>query len=166
MFGRYPAEPDGDKYPLLDLVICHGDFLNADHEYVHKNRSVKGFGSYGDIMIRDRKMYVAPTPFGLATGVAHAQTLILPKDQRMPEGFREVGRLVRREAEQLIVGYTFDMRANTLTPATVSNPGAGREHEFCAWREASESREPVILREPAQIASEVAKEAEEEICEE
>jgi hypothetical protein len=73
-FGRYPADPDGDTYPVLDLVICHGDFLNADHEYVHKNRSIKGFGSYGDIMIRDRKMYVAPTPFGLVTGVAHTQT--------------------------------------------------------------------------------------------
>src|SRR5438093_812094 len=45
IFGRYPAEPDGDSYPVLDLVVCHGDFLNADHEYVHKNKSVKGFGS-------------------------------------------------------------------------------------------------------------------------
>ncbi len=71
IFGRYPAVPDGQSYPVLDLVICHGDFLNADHEYVHKNSSLKGFGSYGDIMIRDRKMYVAPTPFGLVSGVAH-----------------------------------------------------------------------------------------------
>lgn len=59
VFGRYPKEPDGDSYPVIDLVICHGDFVNADHSYVHKNRSVKGFGSYGDIMIRDRKMYGA-----------------------------------------------------------------------------------------------------------
>ena len=162
VFGRYPAEPDGDKYPVLDLVICHGDFLNADHEYVHKNRHVKGFGSYGDIMIRDRKMYVAPTPFGLATGVAHAQTLILPKAQRVPRGFRQVGQLVRREAERLIVGYTFDLRANSLTPTTVPNPGAAREHEFFAWREASGSRESVVLRDPAQITSETA----EEDCEE
>ena len=49
IFGRYPGTPDGDTYPVLDLVICHGDFLNADHEYTHKNRSIKGFGSYGDI---------------------------------------------------------------------------------------------------------------------
>lgn len=42
IFGRYPAIPDGNSYPVLDLVICHGDFLNADHEYVHKNKSVKG----------------------------------------------------------------------------------------------------------------------------
>ncbi len=27
IFGRYPAEPDGDSYPVLDLVVCHGDFL-------------------------------------------------------------------------------------------------------------------------------------------
>ena len=64
------------------------------------------------------------------------------------------------------MGYTFDLRANTLTPTTVPNPDAGREHEFRAWREASGSREPVILREPAQIVSDVAKETEEEICEE
>src|SRR5437016_5121453 len=36
VFGRYPKVPDGDTYPVLDLVICHGDFLNADHEYVHQ----------------------------------------------------------------------------------------------------------------------------------
>ena len=71
VFGRYPADltPYAEQangrrqYPVVDLVICHGDFLNADHHYVHKNRSVKGFGTYGDILIRDRKMYVAPTPF-------------------------------------------------------------------------------------------------------
>src|SRR5665213_1006725 len=39
VFGRYPAEPDGNEYPVTDLVLCHGDFLNADHEYVHKNKS-------------------------------------------------------------------------------------------------------------------------------
>ncbi|MCP5340113.1 MAG: hypothetical protein H7A16_08055, partial [Sinobacteraceae bacterium] len=71
VFGRYPADlaeyPEREngrrQYPVVDLVLCHGDFLNADHNYVHKNKNVKGFGTYGDIMIRDRKMYVAPTPF-------------------------------------------------------------------------------------------------------
>ena len=66
---------------MIDLVLCHGDFMNADHEYTHKNKNVKGFGSYGDIMIRDRKMYVVPTPFHLVEGVAHRQTLILPHDE-------------------------------------------------------------------------------------
>ena len=66
MFGRYPQDPDGKRYPVLDLVLCHGRFLNADNTYVHKNKSFRGFGSYGDILVRDRKMYVAPTPFALA----------------------------------------------------------------------------------------------------
>ena len=43
--GRYPAEPDGARFPVLDLVVCHGDFLNAHHDYVHKNKSVCGFRS-------------------------------------------------------------------------------------------------------------------------
>jgi hypothetical protein len=30
VFGRYPKVPDGDTYPVLDLVVCHGSFLNAD----------------------------------------------------------------------------------------------------------------------------------------
>ena len=41
VFGRYPAIPYGDNYPVLDLVICHGDFLSADHEYAHQNKSVR-----------------------------------------------------------------------------------------------------------------------------
>jgi hypothetical protein len=47
LFGRYPSDPDGNDYPVIDFVLCHGDFLNADHEYVHKNTSVRGFASYG-----------------------------------------------------------------------------------------------------------------------
>lgn len=53
VFGRYPKQPDGNTYPVMDFVLCHGDFLNASHDYRHKNKSVKGFGSYGDILIRD-----------------------------------------------------------------------------------------------------------------
>ena len=147
VFGRYPSQPDGDTYPVLDLVICHGDFLNADHEYVHKNKSVRGFGSYGDILIRDRKMYVAPTPFGLADGVAHGQTLILPTESSLPRGFKQVGTLVRTEADKLIVGYSFDLQHNVLKPRTVRNPAAGREHKFGAWRLGDGSDQPVAMRE-------------------
>jgi hypothetical protein len=114
--------------------MCHGDFLNADHTYIHKNKSVKGFGGYGDIMIRDRKMYVAPTPFGLADGTAHHQTLILPTGAAVDARFVQVGRLARREAERLIVGYTFNLRTNVLTPELVDNPSAGKEHLFLAYR--------------------------------
>jgi hypothetical protein len=147
IFGRYPSEPDGNIYPVLDLVICHGDFLNADHEYIHKNRSVKGFGSYGDIMIRDRKMYVAPTPFGLVSGVAHNQTLILPAEIQLPNSFKEVGTLARRETERLIIGYAFDLRRNVLAPQTIRNPSTGRQHVFKAWRLSRASDDMVIMDE-------------------
>jgi len=136
---------------LLDLVICHGDLLNADHEYIHKNKSVKGFGSYGDIMIRDRKMYVAPTPFGLASGVAHQQTLILPESFPVTRTLKQVGTLVRKEADRLIVGYTFDLRHNILKPKSVPNPSAGREHIFQAWRLESGSDEPVVMHKAAEV---------------
>jgi hypothetical protein len=145
-FGRYPKKPDGDTYPVIDLVLCHGDFLNADHEYTHKNKNVKGFGSYGDIMIRDRKMYVVPTPFHLADGVAHQQTLILPHDVDAGSECSEVGELHRREAAELIVGYSFDLQTNELLPKKTPNPGAGREHVFRAWRLKGSKTDPVVMR--------------------
>ena len=146
VFGRYPMNPDGNSYPLLDLVVCHGDFLNADHEYVHKNQSVRGFGSYGDILIRDRKMYVAPTPFGLATGLAHTHTLILPEDREMSGEFKEVGFLTRTEAATVVVSYHVDLSRNLLSSSTVPNPTAGKEHRFKAWRLRSGSDEPIEMR--------------------
>ena len=151
VFGRYPSEPDGNSYPVLDLVVCHGDFLNADHTYVHKNKSVKGFGSYGDIMIRDRKMYVAPTPFGLTTGTAHQHTLILPAEMGADSRYIEVGRLLRRETQQLIVGYTFDLRENTLAPEMTDNPDAGKEHEFRAYRLKNDPLDAVSMRPPRAV---------------
>ena len=132
VFGRYPKHPDGDTYPILDLVIAHGDFLNADYEYVHKNKSIKGFGTYGDLMIRDRKMYVVPTPFRIAKSLSHQRTLILPSEHHPGDDFINVGELVRREADHLIA-YTFDLKTNELR-AERPNPRAGLEHCFRAWR--------------------------------
>ena len=116
VFGRYPKKPDCNSYPVLDFVLCRGTFLNADHDYIHANRNVKGFGSYGDIMIRDRKMYVVPTPFRLLDGVAHTQTLILPANVKTAASFVCVGKLSRRETAELIVGYSFDLKTNELVP--------------------------------------------------
>jgi hypothetical protein len=164
VFGRYPNNPDGNSYPVLDLVLCHGDFLNADHEYVHENRSVKGFGSYGDVMIRDRKMYVVPTPYRLADGTAHHQTLIVPADTRMPSDFVQVGELRRREAEELIVAYSFDLQTNQILPTKVPNPGAGREHVFTAWRLPSSPRDPVFMRTDVPTPNDTDIEAEPDAC--
>ena len=146
VFGRYPARPDGNRYPVLDLVICHGSFLNADNSYVHENKSFRNFGSYGDILVRDRKMYVAPTPFSLAEGIAHHRTLVLPADMEVDHDLVETSTMRRREAERITAAYTFDLRTNELHTSFVDNPNAGREHVFKAYRMDGDPRDEVMLR--------------------
>lgn len=146
VFGRYPTSPDGNRYPVLDLVLCHGSFLNADNTYVHKNKSFRGFGSYGDILVRDRKMYVAPTPFALADGTVHRRTLIVPADPPVHDGLVEVGTLTRREVDQMVVAYSFDLRTNELAITKVPNPNGGREHVFKAYRVKGDPLDAVSLR--------------------
>jgi hypothetical protein len=136
VFGRYPKENAGlSEYPVTDLVICHGSFLNSDSEYEHKNDSFRGFGSYGDILIRDRKMYVVPTPFFLAEGTTGLSTLIVPehfdvKDTRLVR----VGDIKRTEVDQIVASYEFNLQTNKLVTHLVSNPNAGLEHSFVAYR--------------------------------
>lgn len=101
---------------------------------MHENRSFRGFGSYGDLLVRDRKMYVAPTPFALTEGTTGRKTLIVPEGFPPDPRLEPVGRLVRTEAEKLIVGYSFDLTTNTLTPSSAPNPAAGTEHVFVALR--------------------------------
>ena len=153
VFGRYPADVsqyadigNGCKqYPVVDLVICHGDFLNADHNYAHKNKSIKGFGTYGDIMIRDRKMYVAPTPFALTKGTTGLATLIVPKHFPAAPQFQAVGELARTEAENLVVGYTFDLQTNEIKSERIPNPRVGTRHTFVAYRLSDQSSKPVSM---------------------
>jgi hypothetical protein len=134
VFGRYPKGA-GETYGVTDLVICHGDFLNAMHDYVHRNRNVKGFGTYGDIMIRDRKMYVVPTPYALAEGVEGRHTVIAPAEMRPPEHLVQVGDLKRMESERMLVSYAFDLRTNEIDAAYVDNPSAGHINTFTAYRQ-------------------------------
>jgi len=147
VFGRYPKEPDGNRYPVLDLVICHGSFLNADNTYVHKNESFRGFGTYGDILVRDRKMYVAPTPFALAEGTAHLRTLIVPAGTEIDHDLVEIAEFTRREVAQMVVAYKFDLRTNKISTTLVPNPNAGREHVFKAYRLKGDPIEAVTLVE-------------------
>lgn len=134
VFGRYPEDRTSKEYPVIDLVLCHGDFLNVNHEYIHKNKSIKGFGSYGDIIIRDRKMYVVPTPFALTIGTIGTKTLIVPKTFPLDERFTKVGDLERLEDKELITGYGFDLRTNVLTAEKIHNPSGGKAHYFSAYR--------------------------------
>ncbi len=134
VFGRYPSAQAEDEYPVIDLVMCHGDFLNAEREYVHQNKNCKGFGSYGDITIRDRKMYVAPTPYGLLRGTDRQITLILPDNYPPDPRLEAVGELTRIETDRLLVGYSFDLTTNQLIPQYVANPSAGNAHKFVAYQ--------------------------------
>lgn len=146
VFGRYPSEPlREDQYPVYDLILCHGSFLNADTDYVQRNKSVRDFGSYGDILIRDRKMYVTPTPFALTTQTEGQITLILPISMTVDERVVERGTLVRTEAGTLVVGYQFDLRTNELASRVVPNPHAGRQHTFRSFRIAQEPGPEVMM---------------------
>ena len=131
--------------------MCHGNFLNANNTYIHKNKSFRGFGSYGDILVRDRKMYVAPTPFALAEGTAHRRTLIVPEGHAVDVDMVEVGTLTRREVDKVVVAYSFDLRTNELATTKVANPNAGREHVFKAYRVESDPVDAVTLRARNQI---------------
>jgi hypothetical protein len=144
VFGRYPAATPDKEYEVYDLVICHGDFLNSDHEYVHKNKNLKGFGSYGDMMIRDRKMYVAPTPYAIVNGTERQITLIVPSGNTVVKGFKEVGSFSRKECENLIRGYSFDMLTHEIIATYIKNPKAGLEHPFKAYRLASSKNGPNV----------------------
>lgn len=159
VFGRYPKKPDGNRYPVLDLVLCHGSFLNADNAYVHKNKGFRGFGSYGDIFIRDRKMYVAPTPFALAEGTAHRFTLIVPAADQPGDDFVQVGELKRREVDNVVTAYQFDLTKNTLETKTSPNPTGGREHIFRAYRLKGDPVEAVKMKAPAAVIADMAEAA-------
>lgn len=146
VFGRYPKSRE-NKYPVLDLVICHGNFLNARHDYIHQNKSFRGFGSYGDILVRDRKMYVAPTPFGQLDGIDRQVTLILLANEKVDDRFRLVGEVERVETQKLVSRYTFDLKTNELTTSTEDNPTAGTVHRFCAYRVKGAAKTEVKMKQ-------------------
>jgi hypothetical protein len=146
VFGRYPDNPLSNQYSVHDLVLCHGSFINADNNYIHKNRSVLGLGSYGDILLRDRKMYVAKTPFGLLEGVERQITLLLPESWPQPDNTKSIGRLTRVESKMIMVGYKFDLTTNQLTATHAVNPSAGCKHSFIAYRPINVTGPSVKLR--------------------
>lgn len=91
-------------------------------------------------------MYVAPTPYGLLTGVAHTMTLILPESMPAPVGHVAVGHLERREVKDVVVGYRFDLRTNEIAAEYLPNPSAGETHAFTAWRLDGTPGDEVSLR--------------------
>lgn len=136
VFGRYEDEKTGGTAPrVLDIALVDGTFLNAGPGFVADNKSLRVLGSYGDILLRDRKMYAPYTPYKLLTGLRGHCTLVLPASESRPgSDFLEVGRFSRVEGERTLVAYRGDLEANTLTGEYESNPTGGQEHPFVAYR--------------------------------
>ncbi len=150
VFVRYP-DTEENRYAVSDLVLCHGDVMNPTRGYVHKNRSFRTFGGYGDIMIRDRKMYVVRTPYDLAEGLVGQRTLIVPAGERVPDELVKVGEFTRVEADKVAVGYTFDLTTNEIKAIEKANPTAGKRQTFAAYRARGARRGPEVqlaAREP------------------
>ncbi|OEJ36226.1 hypothetical protein BGK72_19385 [Streptomyces agglomeratus] len=157
VFGRYPKRVSGNEYQVEDMVVCHGDFLNAERNYLHKNDSFRGFGSYGDVLVRDRKMYVAPTPYALTEGTVGEFTLIAPSGSRLGQNSElfQVGELERVESDRVVVHYSFDLQKNVLATGDADNPTAGTVHRFTAYRPKGASDKEVKMKKsqvPAQLA--------------
>ncbi|MXW48949.1 MAG: hypothetical protein F4X81_09345 [Gammaproteobacteria bacterium] len=61
------------------------------------------------------------------------------------KGLFEISTLVRREAERIVVAYTFDLRSNELRTDLLTNPNAGRKHVFKAYRMDGDPDTPVSM---------------------
>ncbi|MEP0778137.1 hypothetical protein NDI39_10980 [Microcoleus sp. ZQ-A2] len=79
-------------------------------------------------------MYISPTPYGLISGADRQITLILPEDYPPHAQLEAVGQLTRIEADRLVIGYSFNMMNNELTPEFRDNPSAGKINAFVAYR--------------------------------
>lgn len=138
VFGRYAKDAVAESKGLSDLVVCHGDFLSQEGQPVQANTNVKGAGTYGDIMIRVRKMFVPPTPFRSVEGTIGQRTLILPDS--MTKEVEDAGRLVqvgtldRMEATDIIRKVVMDLNRPGLIVEKQQNPTGGTLHKFIAWR--------------------------------
>jgi hypothetical protein len=124
-------------YPVLDFVLCHGSFVNADHTYVHENKSV------------------APTPFALVEGTAHRRTLIVPADEQVDADLVRVGTLLRAEVAEVVATYSFDLRTRELQTQRIPNPDAGHVHVFAAYRSPGDPAEVVTMRDPRKVIAEL-----------
>lgn len=120
--------------PVHSLCIAHGDVINADHlvAAAHVNEAIKGFGSYGEEFIRDRKMYVFPHPFAVYPAGIGRCSLILPSDHGVSDSrLVRVGVLERTVATEALDGYEVHLDGKTkATKRTTQRPDAGQRRRF------------------------------------
>lgn len=120
-------------------VLAHADFINADHELAerHANRAIRGFGSYGDGFIRDRKMYVMPHPLSVYPAGTGRASLILPTDWHISHPtLRHVAAVSRVITAERLTGYTIDLMNATATKMTEPDERRGVSRAFDVFERA------------------------------
>lgn len=147
VFGRYPAAPAAQV--VADLVICEGSFLGREGQLVHKNTSVDGAGSYGDMLIRIRKMFVPRTPFRSVEGTIGHRTLIVPASMGAEldddGSLQRVGKLQRVETNEHVERIDIDLSVPGMRVGRAANADAGKVHQFVAYRRSGVDGPPVSM---------------------
>ena len=125
-----------DPRPIQSLSVVHGDLLNAERDFVHENKAIHGFGSYGEAFIRDRKMYVFPTPFTIIPSLLGKVRLVIPSGLQLDSTIPPLGKLeevTRRWVDDRVIGYRIDLVSNVASPETEPSPRRGQEMNFEVW---------------------------------
>jgi hypothetical protein len=71
--------------------------------------------------------------------------------------FTSVGELCRKEVDNVVTSYRFDLTTNALETLTSPNPNAGREHKFVAYRLNGDPLDPVRMRSKDAILASVTE---------
>ncbi len=132
--------------PLEAIVttICLADMavMNADADFVPLNLSVKGFGSYGDGIIRNRRMYRFRHPVTVldeaGLDIRDQPTLILPagslrEEDALADGLVSLGAIERPPASQLLVSYLVDVKTGEIQP-TFTEEQQRPARRFDVWK--------------------------------
>ena len=124
-FFLYTGRGDAPR-PVHSLAIAHADVINCDFETAdeHENPAIHDFGSFGDGFIRNRKMYVFPTPFTIhPPGIGRA-SLIVPADWNIADPrLVRVAQIGRAISPTRISGYTIHLKRGDA-PNVIREPFA------------------------------------------
>jgi len=141
VFFLYEGTGDNPR-SVHTLSVAHADLINSDHAVAddHVNVAIKGFGSFGDGFIRNRKMYVFPHPISVdPSGLGRAR-LIVPEGWGTPaDGLKQVGTIERRKTARVLEGYRISLYGRTEPEIHRSpNPEAGQTQRFAIYERADE----------------------------
>jgi len=129
-FFLYTGARDAPR-EVHSLVLFHGDLLNDERELVHQNLAIRGFGSYGDAFIRDRKMYVFKTPFAIDPSSLGHLRLIVPTEWALQDSrVVKIGTITRTIASERLREYRVDLYQHVVTAVTAADPRAGQVRTF------------------------------------